>query len=104
MIEIGPASENEMVLAFLQGEINSPRFGERYTQFFNQLRPFGFIPQNLIENADLRSSQDNALRIEALKAVRGYRATPGAIRRISRRCPLASRWVGICRLEYGQIR
>lgn len=74
MIEIGPASENEMVLAFLRGEIESPRFGARYKQCFDQLRPSGFNPQNLVENADLRSQQDNAQRIELLKAVRGYRA------------------------------
>src|SRR5713226_6369189 len=74
MIEIGPATENEMVLAFLRGEIESPRFGALYKQCFDQLRPFGFNPQKLVENADLRSPRDNAQRIEILKAVRRYRA------------------------------
>jgi len=35
----------------------------------------GFNPQNLVENADLRSPRDNAQRIAILKAVRGYRAS-----------------------------
>jgi hypothetical protein len=43
MIEIGPATENEMVLAFLRGEIESPRFGALYKQCFDQLRPLKML-------------------------------------------------------------
>jgi hypothetical protein len=74
VIDLGPATENEMVLAFLRGEIKSPRFGALYKPCFDHLHPFGFSPQNLVENADLRSPRDNAQRIQILKAVRGYRA------------------------------
>lgn len=74
MIEIGTATEDEMVLAFLRGEIESPRFGALYKQCFDQLRPLGFNPQNLVENADIGSPRDNAQRIQVLEAVRGYRA------------------------------
>jgi hypothetical protein len=75
VIEIGPASENEMVLAFLRAEVDSPRFGQYYKPCLNQLREMaGSAPQSLIDDADLGSSRDNALRIELLKAIRGYRA------------------------------
>ncbi len=73
MIERGPATEDDMVLAFLRAEINSPRFGPLYKQCFDQLRPFGVTQQMLLDNADLGSPLHNRQRIEILKAVRGYR-------------------------------
>lgn len=60
-----------MVLAFLQGEIDSPRFGSMY---YTWLYNFRLNRADLIDNADLASQEQNAIRIELLKAVRGYRA------------------------------
>lgn len=74
MIELGPATENGMVLAFLRAEVDSPRFGAIYRQHLDRVNALGITRERLIENADLNSSQDNTLRIEFLKAVRGYRA------------------------------
>jgi hypothetical protein len=37
MTEIGPATENEMALAFLQAEIDSPRYGERYLSILSSI-------------------------------------------------------------------
>jgi hypothetical protein len=73
MIELGPATENEMVLAFLQAEIDSPRFGLAYPTFFDQVNRFGITRQTLLENADLNSQRDNALRTQLLGVLRGYR-------------------------------
>lgn len=74
MIELGPATENDMVLAFLRAEVESPRFGAIYSQCLDRLNAFGITRERLIENADVDSSRDNAQRVELLKAVRGYRA------------------------------
>jgi hypothetical protein len=74
MIELGPATENDMVLAFLRAEVDSPRFGAHYRPHLDRSNALGITRERLIENADLNSSRDNALRIELLKAVRGYRA------------------------------
>jgi hypothetical protein len=73
MIELGPATENDMVLAFLRAEAESPRFGPIYKQCLDQLQAFGVSRQRLLDNADLNFFRDNAQRIEILKAVRGYR-------------------------------
>jgi hypothetical protein len=73
MIELGPATQDQMVLAFLRAEIDSPRFGEKYKKCFDHLQAFQITRQALIDNANLDSARDNAQRIEILKAVRGYR-------------------------------
>jgi hypothetical protein len=69
VIEIGPATENEMVLAFLQAEIDSTRFGPMYAGI---LANSGIDRRMLIDRADLNSAQDNRIREELLKLVRGY--------------------------------
>lgn len=61
MIDLGPASEQEMVLAFLKAELNSPRFSSEY-----QIDRY-----TLIDLADLQSSTQNAARLEKLKKVKG---------------------------------
>src|SRR5437588_4675892 len=69
MIEIGPATENEMVLAFVQAEIDSARFGPIYTGILSNS---GINRESLIDRADLNSAKDNWMRKELLKRVRGY--------------------------------
>jgi hypothetical protein len=72
MIELGPATEDEMVLAFLRAEVDSSRFGGRYPSHFAHFGHFGFDRRVLIDTADLRSDQQNAIRWWILAAERGY--------------------------------
>lgn len=71
MIERGSATEHEMVLAFLQAEIDSARFGPIYQGILTRLR-LNRTP--LIDQANLANAKDNHIRTELLKAVRGYKA------------------------------
>ncbi len=71
MIERGSATEHEMVWAFLQAEIDSPRFGPTYQDILTQSQ---LTRKNLIDEADLANTRDNYIRTELLKAVRGYTA------------------------------
>lgn len=72
MIDLGPATEHDMILAFLQAEVDSARFGSLYQNCFDQLKQTGFNRQLLVDTPDLQSGQQNAVRKEILKAVRGY--------------------------------
>ena len=58
-----------MVLSFLQAEIDSTRFGPTYAGI---LAHSGINRGLLIDRADLDSAQDNRIRQELLKVVRGY--------------------------------
>lgn len=71
MREAGPATEDEVVLAFLKAEIDSPRFGPVYAGI---LQNSGLNRNALLDGASLSSAKDNRIRIELLRAVRGYRA------------------------------
>lgn len=70
MIELGSATEDEMVLAFLQGEIDSPRFGPIYQSNLaqNELNRAAIVDQPDITRAD-----HNQIRLRLLGVVRGYR-------------------------------
>lgn len=70
MREIGTATEEEVVLAFLKAEIDSPRFGPTYVQI---LRNSQLDRGSLIDDPDLSNANDNRLRVELLSSVRGYR-------------------------------
>jgi hypothetical protein len=74
MIDLGPATENDMVLAFLRAEVDSARFGALYQSCFDQLGKFGFDRQALVDSPNLQSAEQNAIRKAILKAVRGYTA------------------------------
>ena len=71
MLLIGPATEHEMVLAFLKAEIDSPRYEQVYRQKSSAL---GFSRTQLIESADLHNDRQNMERIKLLGEVRGYGA------------------------------
>jgi hypothetical protein len=69
MIELGPARESDIVLAFLRAEIDSPQYCERIQ---NVLQTVGVTRQQLIDDADLNSDCCNALRRVVLESYRGY--------------------------------
>ena len=81
MIDLGPANEDEVVLAFLQAEIDSARFGSCYaTILFNS----GLDRHSMIDNPDRNSPRDNSIRGELLRHVR--RVGPinaGSVTRVS---------------------
>jgi hypothetical protein len=61
MIDLGPVTEDEMVLVFLKSELKSPRFSGEYQ--IDQRR--------LIDSADLRSSTQNEARLKTLQRTKG---------------------------------
>jgi hypothetical protein len=69
MPELGPASADEMVLAFIKGEINSPKHGQNYV---DSIRGRGLDRFALIDRADLRDVEANRDRENVLGDVRGY--------------------------------
>jgi hypothetical protein len=66
MIDLGPATEDEMVLAFLKAELNSPRFSGGYQ----------IDRRTLIDSADLESFRQNAARLNELRRVKGALLLP----------------------------
>jgi hypothetical protein len=69
MIDLGPANEDDLVLAFLQAEIDSARFGSCYAMI---LANSGLDRNSVIDHPDRKSQRDNSIRGELLKHVRGY--------------------------------
>jgi len=69
MIELAPSNENEMVLAFLKAEIDSPRFGADYQ---NLMQQSGQDKSELIDSASLFDPLQNAARRVLLGDARGY--------------------------------
>jgi hypothetical protein len=65
-----PASESEVVLAFLRGELDSDRFGNEVRQ---ALIDAGGL--QLVRSPDLDSEKENRARERALAAARGWRNT-----------------------------
>ena len=71
MIEVGEASENDMILAFLRAEIDSPRHGDVCRDWMKSLE----IDRSMcIGNPDLNSEADNSARMDLLGRLRGYGA------------------------------
>jgi hypothetical protein len=69
MIELGPVTEDDMVLAFLQAEIDSPRYGALYSSFLSKDR---LDRRSIIDHPNLQSAEDNWIRKGLLRGVRGY--------------------------------
>src|SRR5215471_16297283 len=69
MIELGAATIDDMVLAFVTAEVDSSRFGAGYRQF---LANSGLSRTDLIDEPDLRNAGQNAARAQMLSACRGY--------------------------------
>jgi len=74
MIERGPASEAEVLLAFLQAEVDSRRFSGHLTPF---LEGTGLSATDLITNGDIANEAQNALRRSILGGYRGYGRNTG---------------------------
>src|SRR4051812_27282618 len=71
MIERGPASENEVVLAFLQAEINSPKPDVR-EHYARCLEDRGLDRARLIDHGDLTDEDASRIRMAVLDDVRGF--------------------------------
>lgn len=69
MIKIEDSNENEMVLAFLKAEIDSPRFGLPIKSALSQLK---YSREEIIDNADLNNLSHNIIR-DKLMGFRGYK-------------------------------
>jgi hypothetical protein len=69
MIDIGPATEDEMVIAFLRAEVDSSRYGDIIRRSLTQ---FG-LERGLIDEPNLADAAENAIRKQLL-AFRGYEA------------------------------
>jgi hypothetical protein len=73
MLELGPVGADEMVLAFLRAEVDSPRFRNAQGLVLrDHLRQAGLDPNALIDKADLGDLQASAQRREILRWWRGY--------------------------------
>ena len=69
MIEIAPARESDVVLAFLKAEID---YSDARQQIQQYLRVFGLTKQELIDCADLGNDYENSVRAALLECYRGY--------------------------------
>jgi hypothetical protein len=76
VIELGPATEHDMVLAFLRGEIHSSRYQRYYS---DGLAILG-LERNLIDEPDLSDQSANAARKHLLQGIRGYDADTALFR------------------------
>jgi hypothetical protein len=68
VLELRPATLDQMVLAFLRAEIDSERFGSCYQA---PLAQSGFDRRTLIDSPDLHSTRQNVARRAVLATVRG---------------------------------
>ena len=73
MKELGPATENDVVLAFLRAEIDSDTYG---TTIQSWLKRFS-RDRRLIDEADLTDYQTNGLRRAILAEYRGFGLNTG---------------------------
>lgn len=60
-----------MILAFLSAEVDSPRYGRSIQTSLERLN---LTRTKLIDNADVTNATENQIRIDLLKAYRGYSA------------------------------
>lgn len=68
MIERGPTTEDEMVVAFLRAEVDSSRYGDAIRDWLE----WKGLKRNLIDAPNLGDSMDSESRKELLTAYRGY--------------------------------
>jgi hypothetical protein len=66
---IEPITEDDVVLAFVKAEIDSPLYSPMY---HTQLATLGASRETLIDNADLSNQPQNNLRKKLLRSARGY--------------------------------
>ena len=68
MVIIRKSTEDEMILDFLKGELNSIRFNKKLQGILNSEN----INDDIIINGDTNSIQENELRKKIMKSFRGY--------------------------------
>jgi hypothetical protein len=69
MRDLGLATEDAVVLAFVQAKIDSARFGAHYAAFLSHS---GLERGSIVDQPNLQSEWENRVRRELLTAVRGY--------------------------------
>ncbi len=69
MLELRPARECEVVLAFLRAEVDASRYGQAVMQWLLATR---FTRDELLENADLSDVRQNQARATILGRYRGF--------------------------------
>jgi hypothetical protein len=69
MIELCAASDDDVVLAFLRAEIDSPKWGSAYGR---AMRIRGLTRESLLDAADLSDAKANVDRMNLLADVRGF--------------------------------
>lgn len=62
------SNENEMILEFLKGELNSNRFNEKLISILNELA----YSSDIITNGDEGNQKENLLRLKIMEMYRGY--------------------------------
>ena len=94
MLKLRQAEESEVVLAFLQAEVDSPRWAKYYS---GALAEYGANRSELIDHADLKDKAANGVRRALLGRFRGFGVN---------RCLFAGfpddvqwRWVRLCAAE-----
>jgi hypothetical protein len=90
-----PATAEQVTLAFLRGQIDSPRWGRHYLAY---LRRHRLRRAKLIDQADLLDARQNAARTALLNAASGslFEGFPGDTAWVHRTIPAA----GLGRLKY----
>ena len=68
MILIRKTNEEEMILEFLKGELNSKRFNEDLNNAINELG----LDSSIILNGNIEDEQENNDRLKIMKKFRGY--------------------------------
>lgn len=85
MIILRDASEDEVILEFLKGEIKSPRFQAQILEVLDKLN----VNTDIIDKADLNNADESYRRKEILRLFRGY----GANTDLFENFPGISKWV-----------
>ena len=68
MVTIKKSNENEMILEFLKGELNSNRFNDKLNDVIVRLN----LDLDLITNGDISCDTENISRLKIMKEYRGY--------------------------------
>lgn len=62
------ATEAEMILEFLKGELNSKRFNEKLNHAIQKLN----LSTSIILDGDITNEDENSSRLDIMKVFRGY--------------------------------
>lgn len=95
---LGPASEDDMVLAFLRAELDSSRFSR---QLLTALADLGF-DRTLVDEADLGDPEQNAGRRRVLDEYRGYERRIGLFGGLPK--DVSWSWVALTPEELADVR